>query len=172
MSQRALRDCFKEVRESQGIEEFFLADKSPSHWTSKDCCPCSGTMSCLTLCDPMTAARQASLSITNSWSLLKTHVHWVGDAIQPSHPLLSPSPLAFNLSQHQDLIKWVSSLHQVAKGLEFQLQHQFFQSILRTDFFRKHWFYLIALQRTLKSSLQHHSSKASIIQCSVQCCSV
>ena len=81
---------------------------------------------------PQTAARQASLSITNSLSLLS--VHWVGDAIQPSHLLLSPSPPAFNFSQHQGLFKWVSSLHQVAKVLEFQLQHQSFQWIFRTDF--------------------------------------
>ena len=53
----------------------------------------------------------------------QTHVHWVSDAIQPSHPLLSPSPPALNLSQHQGLFKWVSSLHQMAKVLEFQLQH-------------------------------------------------
>ena len=54
----------------------------------------------------------------------QTHVHWVDDAIQPSRPLLSPSSPTFNLSQHQGLFKWVSSLHQVAKVLEFQLQHQ------------------------------------------------
>ena len=64
----------------------------------------------------------------------QTHVHWVGDAIQPSHPLSSPSFPSFNLSQHQGLFKWVSSLHQVAKVLEFQLQHQSFQWTLRTDF--------------------------------------
>ena len=64
-------------------------------------------------------------------SLLKL-VHWVGDAIQPSHPLLSLSP-AFNLSQHQGLFRWVSSSHQVAKVLEFQLQHQSFQWALMTD---------------------------------------
>ena len=64
----------------------------------------------------------------------QTHGHWVGDAIQPSHPLSSPSPPAFNLSQHQSLFKWVSSSHQVAKGLEFQLQHQSFQWIFRIDF--------------------------------------
>ena len=64
----------------------------------------------------------------------QTHVHWVGDAIQPSHPLSSPSPPAFNQSQHQGLFKWVSSSHQVAKVLEFQLQHQSFQWIFRTDF--------------------------------------
>ena len=61
--------------------------------------------------------------------LAQIHVHWVGDAIQPSHPLSSPSPPAFNLSQHQGLSQWVSSLHQVAKVLEFQLQHQTFQWI-------------------------------------------
>ena len=62
-----------------------------------------------------------------------THVHWVIDAMQPSHPLLSPSPPTFNLSQHQSLFKWVSSLHQVVKVLEFQLQHQSFQWIFGTD---------------------------------------
>ena len=72
----------------------------------------SVAQSCLTLCDPMSAKPQASLSITISQSL-----HWVGDVIQPSHPLSSPSPSAFNLSQHQGLFKWVSSLHQVTKVL-------------------------------------------------------
>ena len=66
--------------------------------------------------------------------LAQTHVHWVGDAIQPSHPLSSPSPHAFNLSQHQGLFKWVSCSHQVAKVLKFQLQPQSFQWIFRTDF--------------------------------------
>ena len=64
----------------------------------------------------------------------QTHVHWVGDAIQPSHLLLSPSPPAINLSQHQGLFQGVSSSHQVAKVLQFQLQHQFIQWIFRTDF--------------------------------------
>ena len=67
--------------------------------------------------------------------LTQTHVHQVSDAIQPSHPLSSPSP-AFNLSQHQGMsqFQWVSSSHQVAKVLEFQLQHQSFQWIFRTGF--------------------------------------
>ena len=64
----------------------------------------------------------------------QTHVHWVGDTIQPSHPLLSPSPPTFNLSRHQALFQWASSSHQVAKVLEFQLQHQSIQWIFRTDF--------------------------------------
>ena len=63
----------------------------------------------------------------------QTHVHWVSDAIQPSHPLSSPSPPTFNVSQHQGLFQWVSSLHMVAKVLEFQLQHQSFQWTPRTD---------------------------------------
>ena len=65
--------------------------------------------------------------------LVQTHVHWVGDAIQQSHPLLSSSSPAFNISQHQGLFQWVSSSHQVAKVLELQLQHQSFQWIFRTD---------------------------------------
>ena len=64
----------------------------------------------------------------------QTHVHWIGDAIQPSHPLSSPSPPAVNLSQHEGLFKWVSSSYNVAKVLEFQFQHQSFQWIFRTDF--------------------------------------
>ena len=60
--------------------------------------------------------------------------HWVGDAIQSSHPLSSPPPPVFNLSKHQDLYQWVSSSHQMAKVLEFQLQHQSFQCIFRADF--------------------------------------
>ena len=63
-----------------------------------------------------------------------THVHRVGDAIQPSHPLPSPSPPAFNRAQHQGLFQWVSSLHHVAKVLELQLQHVYFQWIFRVDF--------------------------------------
>ena len=66
--------------------------------------------------------------------LTQIHVHQVGDAIQLSHPLSSPSPPAFNLCHHQGLFKWVSSSHQLAKVLEFQLQHQPFQWIFRADF--------------------------------------
>ena len=71
---------------------------------------------------PWTAARQASLSITNSQSFTQTHFHGVSDAIQPSHPLSSPSPPTFNLSQHQGLFKCVCTSHEVVKVLEFQLQ--------------------------------------------------
>ena len=66
--------------------------------------------------------------------LAQTHVHWVGDAIQPPHPLSSPSPPTFSHSQHQGLFQGVSSLHQVAKVLELQLQHHSFQWLFRVDF--------------------------------------
>ena len=83
---------------------------------------------------PWTAACQASLSIINSPEPTQTHVHRVGDGIQPSYPLSSPSPPAFSLSQHQGLFQWVGSSNQVAKFFEFQVQHQSFQWILKTDF--------------------------------------
>ena len=92
------------------------------------------TQSCLTLCNPVDCSTLGLPVQHQPPELAQTHVHRVGDAIQPSHPLSSP-PSAFNLSQHQDLFKWVSSLHQLAKILEFQLQHQSFQWIFRVDFF-------------------------------------
>ena len=90
--------------------------------------------------------------------LAQTHVHQVSDAIQPSHPLSSPSPPAFSLSQHQGLFQWVSSSHQVAKVLELQLQHQSFQWTLRTDFLWD-WFDLLVVQGTFKCLLHRHSQK-------------
>ena len=97
----------------------------------------------------------------------QTHVHWVGDAIQPSHPLLSPSPPTFNLSQHQSLFKWVSSSHQVAKYWSFNFNISPSNEYSGLISFRMDWLDLLAVQRTLKSLLQHHSSKASILQHSV-----
>ena len=87
--------------------------------------------SCPTLGDPMTPGLRVHHQLLK---LAQSRVHKISDAIQPSHPLSSPSPPAFNLSQHQGLFQWVSSLHQVAKVLEFHLQHQSFQWIFRTDF--------------------------------------
>ena len=88
---------------------------------------------CLTLCDPMNRSMLGLPVHHQLPEFTQTHVHQVGDAIQPPHPLSSPSPPALNLSQHQGLFKWVSSLHEVAKVLVFQLQHLFFQRIPRTD---------------------------------------
>ena len=93
------------------------------------------SLSCVpTLCDPMDCHKPGFLSFTISLEFAQTHVRWVSDAIQPSLPLSSPSSPAFNLSQHQGLFQWVGSSHQVAKVLEFQLQHQCFHWIFRVDF--------------------------------------
>ena len=90
--------------------------------------------SCLTLCNPMNRSTPGLPIHHQLPESTQTHIHRVGNAIQPSHPLSFPSRPAFNLSQHQGLFKWVSSSHQVAKVLEFQLQHQSFQWIFRIDF--------------------------------------
>ena len=118
------------------------------------------SLSCVQLfATSWTVACQASLSFTISWSLLKRHVHWVGDTIQSSHPLSSPSAPTFNLSQHQGLFQRVSS-HQVTKVLELQHQSSEYSGLIS---FMIDWFDLLAFQGTLKS-LQHHSSKASILR--------
>ena len=92
------------------------------------------TQSCPTLCDPIDCSTPSFPVHHQLPQPTQTHVDQVGNAIQASHLLLSPSPPAFNLSQHKGLFKWVSSAHQMAKILEFQLQHQPFQWIFRTDF--------------------------------------
>ena len=109
--------------------------------------------------------QHASLAITNSRSLHKLIWTWVGDAIQPSHPLSSPSPPTFNLSQHQGLFQWVSSLHQVPKDWSFSFSISPFNEysgLISSSMVD--WLELLAVQGTLKSLLQHHSSKASILQ--------
>ena len=105
------------------------------HATTKTCFSSvsSVAQSCLTLYESMNRSTPGLPVHHQLPESTQTHVHWVSVAIQPSHPLSSPSPPALNLSQHQGLFKWVSSLHQVAKVLEFQLQYQSFQWTPRTD---------------------------------------
>ena len=93
----------------------------------------SVAQACPTLCDYMNHSTPGLPVHHQLLESTQTHVPRVGDAIQPSHPLSSPSPPALNLSQHQGLFKWVSFSHQVTKGLEFQLQHQSFQRTPTTD---------------------------------------
>ena len=95
--------------------------------------------------------------------LAQTHVHWVNDDIQPSHPLLSPSPPTFNVSQHQDLFQWVSSLHQVVKYWSFSFSMSLYNEYSGLISFSMDWLDLLAAQGTLESLLQHCSSKASIL---------
>ena len=92
----------------------------------------------------------------------KTHIHWVGYAIQPSHSLSSPSPPAFNLSQYQGVFQWVSSSRQMAKASASASPSNEYSGLIS---FRMDWFDLLAVQGTLESLLQHHSSKASILRC-------
>ena len=98
--------------------------------------------------------------------LAQTHVHRVSDAIQPSHPLSSLSPPAFNLSQHQGLFQGVSFSHQVAQVLEFQLQHQSFQWTIRTDFLYNWLVWFPCSSRDSQESSPTPSSKASVLRCS------
>ena len=135
-------------------------------WHIGASCCCSVARSCPTLGNHVGCSMPGLPVLHYLLEFAQTHVHWITDAIQPSHPLSSPSPPALHLSQHQGLFQWVSSSYQVAKVLEFQLQHQSFWWILRTDFFRIDWFDLLTVQGILKSLLQHHNSKASFPQCS------
>ena len=124
----------------------------------------SVTHLCPTLCDSMDCSTPGLLVHHQLLEITQTHVHQVSDAVQPSHPLSSPSFPTFNLSQYHGLFQWVSSSHQVAKVLEFQLQHQSFQECPGLIPFRMDWLDLLEVQGTLKSLLQHHSSKASILR--------
>ena len=122
------------------------------------------SLSCVQLCKLMNCSMPGLPVHHQLPEFTQTHVRWVCDAIQPTHSLLSPSPPAFNLSQYQGLFKWVSSSHHVAKVLEFQLQHQSFQwTHPGLISFRMDRLDLLAVQGTLNSLLQHHSSKASIL---------
>ena len=93
----------------------------------------SVAQSCPTLCDPMNHSTPGLPVHQQLPEFTQTHVHRVSDAIQPSHPLLSPSPLASNPSQHHSLFQWVNSSHEVAKVLELQLHHHYFQRNPRAD---------------------------------------
>ena len=124
----------------------------------------SVAQSCLALCDPVDCSTLGFPVHHPLPEFTQTHVHWVGDAIQSSHPLLSPSPPAFNLSQHQDFSK-ESVLHTRWPNywsFSFSISPSNEYSGLIS--FRMDWLELLAVQGTLKSLLQHHSSKASILQ--------
>ena len=124
----------------------------------------SVAQSCPTLCNPMNCSTPGLPVHHQLPESTQTHVHWVGVAIRPCHPLLSPSPPALNLFQHQGLFKWVSSSHQWPKYWSFSFNISPSNEGLIS--FRMDWLDLLAVQGTLKSILQHHSSKASILLCS------
>ena len=125
--QRRLADYSPCGRKESDTTERLNSSTSTFFW-------CSITHLWPTLCDSMDCSMLGIPVFHHFLELAQTHAHWVSDAIQPSHPLWSPSPPAFNLSQHQGLFKWVSSSHQVAKVLKLQFQHQSFQWIFRIYF--------------------------------------
>ena len=122
----------------------------------------TATQSCPTLCDPINCSTPGLSVHHQLLESTQTHVYWVGDAIQLSHPLSSPSLPALSLSQHQGLFQWVDSSNRWPKYWSFSLSNEYSALIS----FRIDWFDL-AIQGTLKSLLQHHSSKASVLQHSV-----
>ena len=121
------------------------------------------TQLCPTLCDPMDCSTPCFPVYQQLPEFTQTRVHWVSKITQPPHPLLSPSPPAFNLSQHQGLFKWFCSLNQVAKVWSFSFNVSPSNEYSGLISFRMEWLDLLAVQGTLKSLLQHHSSKASIL---------
>ena len=133
-------------------------------WINFPCfCCCSVPRSCLTLYDPRNCSTSGFPVLHHLPKFAQTYVHWAGDAIQPSHPLLSPSPHAFNPSQHQGLFQWSALCIRWPKSWSFSISPSKEYSGLIS--FRMDWFDLLAVQGTLKSLLQHDSSKASILQC-------
>ena len=120
---------------------------------------------CPTLCNRMNGSMPGFPVHHQHPELAQIHVHQDSDATQPSHPLSSPSP-AFNLSQHQGLFQWVSSSHHVAKYWNFKFSISPSSEYSGLISFGIDWLDLLAVQGTLKSILQHHSSKASILWCS------
>ena len=121
---------------------------------------------CPTLCDPIDCTTLSFPVHPQLLELTKTHVHQPGDAIQPSHRLLSPSPPALILSQHQGLLQWVSLHIRWPKYWRFRFSISPSNEYSGLISFRMGWFDLLAVQGTLKSLLQHHNSKTSIFQCS------
>ena len=126
----------------------------------------SVAQSCPTLRDPMNRSTPGLPLHHQLLDFTQTHVHRVSDAIQPSHPLSSPSPLAPNPSQHQGLFQRVNSLHGWPKYWSFSFSIIPSKEIPGLISFRMDWLHLLAVQGTLRSLLQHHSSKASILWCS------
>ena len=136
------------------------------HTASTCCCACSVAESCPALCNPMDCSTRGFPVLYYVQEFAQTRVHWVGDAIQPSHslpPLFLPT---FNLSWHQGLFQWVSFLHQVAKVLEPQLHTSASNEYSGLISARIDELDLLAVQGTLRSLLQHRKLKASILQCS------
>ena len=128
------------------------------------CCCCSVVKSCLTLCDIMDCSTPGFPILCYLQELAQTHIHWVGDAIQPSHPLSSLSVPGLNLSQYQGLFQWVNSRIKWPRYWSFNFSISPSNEYSGLISFRIDWFHLLTVQGTIRSLLQHHSLKASVLQ--------
>ena len=126
---------FKKLDATEASFFFTQSQRFPLfNFVWKQSCCCSVAEACLTFCDPRTCSMLGSSVLHHLPEFAQIHVRWVDGAMKPSHPLPLSSPFAFHFSQPWVLFQWVSSLHQVAKVLELQLQHQCFWWIIRVDF--------------------------------------
>ena len=153
--------CMHEHKEGDGRESALLFSqlfRYPSSWNSSVQFS-SVAQSYLTLCDPMNHSMPGLPVHHKLPEFTQTHAHQVGDAIQPSHPLWSPSPPAHNPSQHQGLFQWVNSCMRWPKYWSFSFSISPSNEHPGLISFRMDWLDLPAVQGTLKSLLQHHSSK-------------
>ena len=123
----------------------------------------SVAQSCPTVCNPMDCSTPGLPVHHQLLKFTQTHVHWVGDTIQPLHPLSSPSPPPFNISQHQGL-QMSQFFASVGQNIGVSASTSVLPVNTQTDLLRVDWLDLLAVQGTLKSLLQHHSSKASILR--------
>ena len=130
-----------------------------------NCC-CSVTKSCPTLRNLMDCTMPGIPVLRNLPEFAQVHVHWIGHAIEPYHLLSLSSPSAFSLSQNQGLFQWISSSHQMPKYWSFSFSISPSSEYSGLISFKIDWYDLLAVQGTLKSLFQHHSLKASILQCS------
>ena len=143
---------------------FMVSESTASQWALILCCCCSLTKACSTLCNPMNCSMPGFSVLHYFQEFAQTHVHWAGDAVQPSHPLLSPSPPACHLSQHQGLSS-ESALHIRCPnywtfGFSISPSNEYSGLVS----FRIDWFDCLAVQGTLQSLFQHRNSKAAILQ--------
>ena len=135
-------------------------------WATREAQFSSVAQSCPTLCDPMNCSTPGLPVHYQLPEFTQTRVHWVGDAIQPSYPLLTSSPFVFNLSQHQVFSNELALHIRWSKYWSFSFSISSSNEHWGLISFQIDWFDLFAVQRTLKSLLQHHNSKASILCCS------
>ena len=151
---------------SEGVFQTKILSKIPEYNLNQNYCFCSVSKLCPTVCDPMDCSMSGFSVLRYLLQFAQTHAHWVSDAIQPSHPLSFPSPSALSLYQNQNILQWISSCISWSKYWSFSFSISPSNEYSRLISLRIDWFDLLPVQGTLKSLLQHHSLKPSILWCS------